>query len=98
MKKQKSLVTGIRNHAWALELKRPQGDWGPGPHFAGIYNWTAGLPQAVCLRGFKTALFEKRSDARAARGTLFGYGPRRAIVRKVKVALEVLPERRTDAD
>jgi len=74
-----------KDHSWAIELlPEPRG-------FAGIYNFTH-FPQ-FCQRGCTTALFETRADARAARKTLYGFGPRRTAIRKVRVHVEVLPEK-----
>jgi hypothetical protein len=92
-----------KDHAWAIELKPRKDDEEklrlvrsvtaevPTPNFAGIYSFTH-FPQ-FCQRGCTTALFETRADARAARKGLYGFGPRRAVIRKVAVRIEVLPER-----
>jgi hypothetical protein len=90
MSRQTSLAAhGNRDHAWAIELKTRAE---PGPNFAGVYNWILG-GQPPCLGGITTALFALRSDARAARKELHQFANRRAVVRKVRVHIEVLPER-----
>lgn len=84
---QASLIRKEKRHAWAIELIRTEyRGW------AGVFNWLNGIPQG-CQSGLTIALFEKREDARQARRGLYGFGPRRAVVRKVRVSLEVLPER-----
>jgi hypothetical protein len=94
MSRQTSLAGhGNRDHAWAIELK---GLGEPGPHFSGVYNWVFGA-QPICLEGITTALFPLRSDARAARKELHQFANRRAVVRKVRVHIEVLPERPQEA-
>lgn len=93
MAKQSSLVMGLKDHAWAIELKRK--DWPlPGTAWAGIYNWASGNDVLVCQGGVTTAVFATRDLARQARMALWGYGSRRAIVRKVRVHIEVLSERK----
>ena len=89
-----------RDHAWAIELKhnekarRDRGERGIfGPEFAGIFNWIAG-PVALGQQGVTTAFWSTREEARAARWDLHQFGQRRAVVRKVRVHIEVLPERK----
>ena len=98
MPRQTSLAGhGNRDHAWAIELK---GLGDPKPHFAGVYNWVPGsgsqAPSHLCQEGMTTALFPLRSDARTARRELHQFANRRAVVRKVRVHIEVLPERPND--
>ena len=92
MARQTRLVTGLRDHAWVIELLgRDRGS--ADAAYAGIYNWLTGLSQPPCLGGVTTAIFATRAEARAARAGLWGYGPRRAAIKKVRVHIEVLPER-----
>lgn len=93
MARQTKLVTGPRDHAWVIELLGRR-DWvSADAAYAGIYNWLTGLSQPPCLGGVTTAIFATRAEARAARAGLWGYGPRRAAIKKVRVHIEVLPER-----
>lgn len=91
--RQAKLVTGLRGHAWAIQLKSPTFEDEGGARLAGIYNWTNGLEIPTCLGGYRIAVFETRALAREARKKLYGYGPRRAVVRKIRGIYEVLPER-----
>lgn len=85
MRRQAELIHGgTKDHAWAIELlPEPRG-------FAGIFNWIHGLSRPKCMSGVGTALFETRQDARDARNGLYGFGPRRTAIRKVRVGLEVI--------
>lgn len=94
MPRQTKLVTGLRGHAWVIQLKSPQFDSpDDGPRLAGIFNWVHGLEIPTCLGGYRIAAFETRAQAREARKTLYGYGLRRAVVRKIRGTYEILPER-----
>jgi len=93
MAKQTKLVTGAKDHAWAIEILAMGPRQDGTPRYAGIYNWLTGLSQPRCLGGVTTALYETRREAREARKGLWGFGPRKAAVRKVRVELHTLPGR-----
>ncbi|MGD9388691.1 MAG: hypothetical protein PVI87_10760 [Gammaproteobacteria bacterium] len=93
MPRQRRLLSGLRGHAWAIQLKTPsQFPDDDAPRLAGIYNWLNGLDVPECMSGYRIAVFETRAQAREARKKLY-YAPRRAVVRKIRGAYEILPER-----